>query len=397
MTAAASIPRHYGLDWLRIGAFAILILYHIGMVFVPWGFHVQLASRPWVAIPMLASNPWRLMLIFVVSGYATRALAARHPTILGFARGRSIRLLVPLAFGVCVLVPPQIWAELASKYGYAGSYWTFWTRDWLSFRAVGGVVPTPAWNHLWFVGYLWVYTMAVAAMLAVGHRFAEAAQALFDRVLGGWGGAVLPVIWLLLVDIRFFPGQSETHGLLDDWLAHAIYFPALLFGFGMAGSERVLDSFRRGWPVAAAIALASYVIAGGLEWRWPGLAGAPQGLGILFAGARAVQGWMAVVALIGVAERFWNRDHPWRRTLTEAVFPFYLIHQTIIILVAFGLRGLGLPLWIDTIILMAATVAGCGAFYLIGREVRWLRPLIGLRPKSADRPSALRDGRKATI
>ena len=76
---------------------------------------------------------------------------------------------------------------------------------------------------------------------------------------------------------------------------------------------------------------------------------------------------------------------------------YYLIHQTIIILVAFGLRGLGLPLWIDTIILMAATVAGCGAFYLIGREVRWLRPLIGLRPKSADRPSVLRDGRKATI
>ena len=63
MTAAAPIPRHYGLDWLRIGAFAILILYHIGMVFVPWGFHVQLASLPWVAIPMLASNPWRLMLL----------------------------------------------------------------------------------------------------------------------------------------------------------------------------------------------------------------------------------------------------------------------------------------------------------------------------------------------
>ena len=241
MTAAAPIPRHYGLDWLRIGAFAILILYHIGMVFVPWGFHVQLARLPWVAIPMLASNPWRLMLLFVVSGYATRALAVRHPSVFSFARGRSIRLLVPLLFGVCVLVPPQIWAELASKYGYAGSYWTFWMRDWLGFRAIGGVVPTPAWNHLWFVGYLWAYTMAIAVMLAVGHGLAGAAQRLFDRVFGGWGGAVLPVVWLLLVDIRLFPGQSETHGLFDDWLAHAIYLPALLFGFGMAGSERELE------------------------------------------------------------------------------------------------------------------------------------------------------------
>ncbi|MDQ1228705.1 acyltransferase family protein [Sphingomonas sp. SORGH_AS_0879] len=214
---------------------------------------------------------------------------------------------------------------------------------------------------------------------------------------GGWGGAVLPVVWLLLVDIRFFPGQSETHGLFDDWLAHAIYFPALLFGFGMAGSERVLDSFRRGWAAAGLIALASYGVAAGLEWRWPGLAGAPQGLGIVFAGARAVQGWMAVVALIGVAERFWNRDHPWRRTLTEAVFPFYLVHQTIIILVAFYLRRAGLPLWLDALVLIVATVAGCWAFYLIGRRVRWLRPLIGLRPHPVGRPAASGDGRKAAI
>ena len=380
MTAAAPIPRHYGLDWLRIGAFAILILYHIGMVFVPWGFHVQLASLPWVAIPMLASNPWRLMLLFVVSGYATRALAVRHPSILSFVRGRSIRLLVPLAFGIAVLVPPQIWAELVSKYGYPGSYWTFWTRDWLSFRRIGGVVPTPAWNHLWFVGYLWAYTMAIALMLAVGHPWARAAQRLFDRIFGGWGGVILPVGWLMLVDIHWFPGESETHGLIDDGLAHLLYFPALLFGFGMAGSERVLDSFRRGWIVAGIIALLSYGVAAGLELRWPGLAGAPAGLGNIFAGARAVQGWMAVVALIGIAERFWNRDHVWRRTLTEAVFPFYLIHQTIIILVALALQGAGRPLASDALLLIIATVAGCWLFYLVGRRVRWLRPLIGLRP-----------------
>ena len=69
------MERHYGMDWLRIGAFALLILYHVGMVFVPWGFHVKTAHpMEWVAIPMLATNAWRLMLLFVVSGYASRAL-----------------------------------------------------------------------------------------------------------------------------------------------------------------------------------------------------------------------------------------------------------------------------------------------------------------------------------
>ena len=62
------MERHYGLDWLRIGAFGLLILYHIGMVFVPWGFHAKTAQPlPWVVVPMLAINSWRLLLLFVVS------------------------------------------------------------------------------------------------------------------------------------------------------------------------------------------------------------------------------------------------------------------------------------------------------------------------------------------
>ena len=63
----AQVPgeRLYGLDWLRIGAFALLILYHIGMFFVPWEWHVK-TSRPieWLEIPMMAINPWRLALAF---------------------------------------------------------------------------------------------------------------------------------------------------------------------------------------------------------------------------------------------------------------------------------------------------------------------------------------------
>lgn len=48
--------RQYGLDWLRIGAFGLLILYHIGMFFVPWGWHVK-AAEPveWAGWPMMAS------------------------------------------------------------------------------------------------------------------------------------------------------------------------------------------------------------------------------------------------------------------------------------------------------------------------------------------------------
>src|SRR3546814_15263910 len=64
--------------------------------------------------------------------------------------------------------------------------------------------------------------------------------------------------------------------------------------------------------------------------------------------------------------------------LTEAVFPFYIIHQTVIVVVGYAIVGRGIAPGAEFAILLAATVAGCWGFYLIGREIGWLRPLIGL-------------------
>jgi len=380
------MDRHYGLDWLRIGAFALLIFYHVGMVFVPWAYHVKLPGPDWATVPMLATNPWRLSLLFVVSGYASRALLTRSPALGAFARSRSARLLIPLAFGMAVVVPPQPWAELASKFGYAGSYWTFWTHDYFIFSSLHGV-PMPTWNHLWFVAYLWAYTMALAlALAAVPARVRDAGQRGFDRLFGGPAVLVLPLAWLLVVDLWLFPGGQETHGLFDDGLAHATYLPAFLFGFGLAAAPGVLAALVRWWKPMAALAVLSYAVAAGIEWHWPGDAIPPYPVGHIFSAARAVQGWSSIAALIGFVDRHWNHDHRWRQMLTEAVFPFYLIHQTIIVVVAWLLTPAGLGAGANFAILVAATVAGCWAFYLIGRSIAPLRPLIGLRARARVRP-----------
>ena len=85
------MARHYGLDWLRIGAFALLILYHVALVYVPWQFHVKTAAPvDWIAIPMMAINAWRLILLFVVSGYASRALIAKRPDVSALS-ARAVR------------------------------------------------------------------------------------------------------------------------------------------------------------------------------------------------------------------------------------------------------------------------------------------------------------------
>src|SRR4051812_19995141 len=111
--------RHYGMDWLRIGAFALLILYHVGLAFSDWPYELK-ATRTyeWVAFPLLALNAWRLSLLFAISGYASAAVFARTSGPSAFLRGRLARLGIPLLFGMAVVVTPQpwVWLRMAMEY-----------------------------------------------------------------------------------------------------------------------------------------------------------------------------------------------------------------------------------------------------------------------------------------
>ena len=373
--------RHHGMDWLRIGAFGLLILYHIGMYFVPWGWHVKIAQPlGWVQVPMLATNSWRLGLLFLVSGYASAALFAKLGGSGAFARSRSARLLIPLIFGIIVVIPPQPWIELVGQHGYDKGFLHFWSHDYFLFGSLDGIV-LPTWQHLWFVVYLWVYTMLAAVLVALvptamRARVADGAA----RLLSGRGLLVWPLaLWLLIY--AAFPDHDETHALFDDGPSHLHYLMPFFVGWLLRVRPALFDAVARWWRAALALAVAAFAVVASIMGLW--LSGAqPDGWGRLpFDIAHLVQGWTTIVALVGIADTWWNRDHRWRATLAEAVFPFYIIHQTIIVVTGWYLLQAGVAALPSFLILVAATVAGCWLFYSIGRNIGWLRPLIGLQRK----------------
>ena len=99
--------RRFDLDWVRILAFALLVPYHVGMYYVSWDWHVKSPHAGHLIEPlMLLSAPWRLGLLFLVAGAACQGLMARRAAW-GFVRERSRRLLLPLLFGMAVVVVPQ--------------------------------------------------------------------------------------------------------------------------------------------------------------------------------------------------------------------------------------------------------------------------------------------------
>ncbi len=99
--------RRYDLDWLRITAFGLLILYHCGMFYVSWDWHVKSSRASETIEPlMMLTSPWRLTLLFLISGAATRFMADKMK-VGGFLSARMARLWPPLLLGVFVIVPPQ--------------------------------------------------------------------------------------------------------------------------------------------------------------------------------------------------------------------------------------------------------------------------------------------------
>ncbi len=293
---------------------------------------------------------------------------------------------MPLIVAMALFVPPQPWVELSYEHGYAGGYWRFWTQDYFRFGQLNGL-DLPTWNHLWFVAYLWVYSLLLAGVTALLPQSARATLVRSaERLFGGWRILVLPLLLLALLRTTLFPIFRETHGLIDDWYNHASYGLVFLLGVLLAHSAAIRQAFFRWRWAGAVLAVIGYVGLVAFNHAFP--EGGPEPSDDLLAIARTIrtfEAWGAIVAMIGFALGWRVGDRPARRYLTEAVFPYYIAHQTIIVLVAWWLRPLALGNGVTFLILLAATVAGCALAYELARRSGPLRPLFGLRanpPKS---------------
>jgi hypothetical protein len=391
--AAWEAERRVDLDWVRISAFGLLILYHVGMLYVSWGFHIKSAHQITELEPlMLLLNPWRLALLFLVSGAATRFMLGKL-TAGQLLRSRTLRLLPPLIFGMLVIVPPQAYDQILESVGYDGGFLDFYLTRYFAFGHAfcdpGPCLLLPTWNHLWFVAYLWVYTMVLGGVLLVVPDLVRRAEQAMAPIFSGSWLLVLPAAMLAVYRLWLLPRFPQTHALSGDWYNHALYGTVFLLGFVVARADSVWSALQRFRWLALVTAAALFVSGLVLRPLYPLGQPIPLALKIYAGLAYGCYQWFCIVAVLGFARRWLNRDSAARRYLTDAVFPYYIVHQTAIILIAHGLRGLGLPASIEASIVISSTLASCAVTYEIVRRISVLRPLFGLKPGKLYVPSGL--------
>ena len=186
---------------------------------------------------------------------------------------------------------------------------------------------------------------------------------------------VVPSLLFAAYRLALFPVFPSTHALFGDWYNHAMFATVFLFGFVLARAGAVWDAIeRQRW---LALSLAAGFFLSFLALRSTRDGGMPLRI---YAGiAYGFYQWLCIVAVLGFARRWLTADLAARRYLTDAIFPYYIVHQTAIIMIAHALHGQGLPAWLEASIVISGTAATCVLTYEIVRRIPILRPLFGLK------------------
>ncbi|WGL17208.1 acyltransferase family protein [Microbulbifer bruguierae] len=379
--------RRYDIDWLRTLAFAVLILYHLGMYYVAdWGWHIKSEQTSvWLQNLMMLTAPWRMSLLFFVSAMAL-ALAQNRPTLrsgLQQAGRRTRRLMVPLLFGMFVIVVPQVYFEALSQELIGPGYLRFWVQyinprtDLLTDHHTP--IGLLTWNHLWFLPYLWIYSLLLIALRGPLHLLAH--SAVFQRVPPLI--AITVVIGILAaVRLALHDQFPVTNALLDDWYNHGRYLLVFVFGYLFALQPRwwqfVID--RRRVFLCIAITCYGLIVAernGAFGQLDAALAAHPV-LDLLEGAVQALNLWAWIFAVVGFAGFHLYRPSALLSYTNTAILTWYMLHQTLIIVFAWSLKPLILPVGLEAPILLALTIAGCLLGYEIIRRVSVLRWLCGM-------------------
>ena len=373
------------LDWVRILAFGWLVLYHVGMYYVTWPWHIKSPhASHWLEPWMQLSSPWRMDLLFLVSGVATSMMLLRDGASTALLRQRAARLFWPLLFGVLAVVPLQSWREVVFRFAYQGSFADFLP---LYLGGYGGFCAAPraclilpTWNHLWFLPYLLVYTLLLWLLLRRRPGLLDSAAVWLSRRLNVLTLLVVPVAWLACARWFLLPRFPETHALVEDWFAHSHFFAAFAAGALLARVGSVWPRFA-GWRwLALAAALLAWLLLVAAAPAWGARGPLPMEVVRLLL---AVQQWLAIVAALGFASVHLRADGRARRYLTEAVFPVYILHQTLIIGFAWQLSAYDLPPVPEALLLVVLTLGLSFAVFELVRRSRMLRPLFGLQGAAA--------------
>jgi glucans biosynthesis protein C len=379
MTEPGSTPtlyRRHDLDWLRVLAILLLHVFHTGMAFNNWGWHIKNdVLLSWLDVPMGFLHQWRMPLLFLISGIGT-TFALRSRRLSGFVKERNRRLLFPLVVGILLIVPPQVYCERLFQGVPFDSYWSF-------YQTVLRGMPYPegntSWHHLWFVAYLFVFSMLSLPFLAWMQT--ERGKARLESCRG-WLGQnyriyllILPLAIIQISLRRYWPTHQN---LISDWANFCFQLFHFWCGILIAAHPGLwlrVQQLRKTSLILGLVTLAALLVDDVMGVR--GGYAYPLEYALL-----SCLTWFCIMAILGYAKHFLNFRNRFLEYANEGIYPFYILHQTVIIVL--GYHVIAWPLGATMkffVLLFSSFVVSVATYEFLIRRWRWVRPCFGLKTR----------------
>jgi glucan biosynthesis protein C len=375
----ASERRHY-IDWVRVLAFFLLIFFHCAMPFVIFGWEVKNpVTSPGLSRLIWWLHQWRLPLLFFISGAGIH-YSLRRRSVLAFAGERFVRLFIPLLFAMFFTIPLQVYFEKLQKGRITGSYAAFYPSVWKLIPYPDG---TLSWSHMWFVVYLFVFCILLLPVFAVFKiRAVGALKEKLSTILANPFILVLLSLPLMGYYFTLFIKYPEQESLLDDWFLFLSSLTLLFYGYLLGGNTRLWESCEKYRYYFLATALICILLLFyGYWWNFD-MPKKQDARLYVYGILNAVHVWTLLLSILGFAKKYLNFSNRFLHYANQAVYPYYILHQTIIVAFGYYVVQWPLPIVVKLIILFVICFCSVGILYhFVIKRFILTRILYGLKPK----------------
>lgn len=370
--------RLYFIDYIRVFAFLLLILFHSALPFVNYNWEVKNEQKSEILLSIvLWFHQWRLPLLFFISGVGIY-FSLKNRNIFKFTVERFRRLFIPLVFAMLFTIPVQVYVEYLQKGRVTGNYFEFYPSVW-------DFVPYPdgslTWSHMWFIVYLLTFILTLIPLFSIMKiKMIEKYKDRFSNVLSSKYLIFLVFFIQYYNYYQFYLKYPEQGSLVEDWFVFNSSITYLILGYLLASSNQFWNNCERYRKISLSFVVMTSTILF-INYYLPNVLPKKEGLyAQVYFLLDALQIWSIIMTIIGFAKKYLNTSSSILQYLNQAVFPFFIIHQTIIVALGYWIVQLKVSILSKYMLLSVCSSIIIYALYeYVIRRTKLTRFLYGMK------------------